>query len=128
MDCCDCYDALEESGDITLRFCEERQCVLYITEFVVNRVLSDSELTNVMDRTTAQWSDGLGSGFNTLCGDEFDLFVDYTGGTSTVQMFDDNGMPIEPTVPQLVQVMREHDITAFKWLIRRKSAPGFFEV
>ena len=114
MDCCDCHDALEESGDIALRFCKERQCVLYVTEFVINRILSDSELTNVMDRTTAQWSDGLGASFNTLCGDEFNLFVDYTGGESSVQMFEDDGTPIEPPVPQLVQVMREHDIAAFK--------------
>ncbi len=114
MDCCDCHDALEKSGDIALRYCKERQCVLYVTEFLINRVLSDSELTNVMDRTAAQWSDGLGSGFNTLCGDEFDLFVDYTGGKSTVQMLTDDGSPIEPPVPRLLQVMRDGDIAAFK--------------
>ena len=85
---CICMDAVEPSGDIGLRYSDEMRCVLYCTEYTLNRKLTEEELTNLSDRTADFWTDGAGSGFNTVCGEEFNLFVDYNIGERSVTVID----------------------------------------
>jgi hypothetical protein len=70
-------EALNPSGDIALKYDESKNLLLYVTEYSAKRKLNRAELDRLLKYTTGQWSDGIGSGFNTFCWDNYDTWMDY---------------------------------------------------
>ena len=70
-------EVLNPGGDIALKFDKTTGFLLYVTEYEATRELTKDELKLLLEYTTGQWSDGIGSGFNSYCWDNHDTWMDY---------------------------------------------------
>ena len=72
VDGVDCQDNFAEYSDITgldfgyMRFEFINNELYTITEYLSNRELSESELSELVEETQGQWSDGIGEGFEQM--------------------------------------------------------------
>lgn len=62
-------------GDLFIKYIPEKNEARYVTNYLVERKLTESELESLLDFTTGQWSDGAGEGFGEYILTNFDVKI-----------------------------------------------------